>query len=72
MKRANLHMFRHTIATFLANNPGMSLTQVQKFLGHSDITVTMEYVHTNASDVEQGLSRVDFGDMLAASGTTRK
>jgi integrase len=69
IKRANLHMFRHTLATFLANNPNVPPTHVQKLLGHSDIKVTMGYVHTKSLDVEHSLSRVDFSQMVARART---
>lgn len=39
-----LHDARHTYASRLANS-GLPLNQVQKVLGHADITTTMRYVH---------------------------
>ena len=52
IKKANPHLFRHTFATNLIQQ-GVSLPVVQKLLGHSDIEVTMGYVHLSLEDVSK-------------------
>lgn len=41
----SFHTLRHTCATRLANAPGVDLHDVLQFLGHSNLTITMKYVH---------------------------
>ncbi len=52
------HSFRHTFATRLANK-GAPLTHLQKMLGHSDIKVTMGYVHTSKEDIMRTADLMD-------------
>ncbi len=52
IKKAHPHLFRHTFATNLIQQ-GVSLPVVQKLLGHSDIEVTMGYVHLSLEDVSK-------------------
>lgn len=52
VKKANPHLFRHTFATNLIQQ-GVSLPVVQKLLGHSDIEVTMGYLHLSLEDVSR-------------------
>lgn len=40
-----VHKLRHTFATWAANTPGIPLPVVQRWLGHSTITMTARYVH---------------------------
>ena len=47
---ANPHKFRHTFCTNMIRQ-GVSLAVVQKLMGHSDIEVTMGYVHLSIDDV---------------------
>lgn len=58
-----LHVMRHTGATFLANQPGMPLAQLQKFLGHHDIKETMRYLHPNVEDISKSLDDIDYGKL---------
>ena len=44
------HIIRHTSAT-LALQSGMSITQVQKMLGHSSVNTTQIYAETTQEDV---------------------
>lgn len=48
---AHPHKFRRTLATVLARR-GMPIQEIQKILGHSDITVTQRYIETNTNMVE--------------------
>ncbi|MDO8643813.1 MAG: tyrosine-type recombinase/integrase, partial [bacterium] len=50
VKRAHAHLFRHTFATNLIREH-VSLPVVQKLMGHSDIEVTMGYIHMSPGDV---------------------
>lgn len=50
LKQANAHKFRHTFCTNMIRQ-GVSLPVVQKLMGHSDIEVTMGYVHLSIDDV---------------------
>lgn len=52
IKKAHPHLFRHTFATNLIQQ-GVSLPVVQKLLGHSDIEVTMGYIHLSDGDVSK-------------------
>ena len=46
------HILRHTSAT-LALQSGMSITQVQKMLGHASVNTTQIYAETSQEDVAQ-------------------
>ena len=48
--RVHPHLLRHTFCTNMIRQ-GVSLPVVQKLMGHSDIEVTMLYVHTSIDDV---------------------
>ena len=50
LQQANAHKFRHTFCTNMIRQ-GVSLPVVQKLMGHSDIEVTMGYVHLSIDDV---------------------
>ena len=52
IKQAHPHLFRHTYATNLIQK-GVSLPVVQKLLGHSDIEVTMGYLHLSLEDISK-------------------
>lgn len=52
------HVCRHTCCNNLANK-GMSPAQLQFYMGHSDISVTMKnYVHTKTDDVREEINRL--------------
>lgn len=46
------HMLRHTVATELACRQGVPLPVVQRFLGHSDLSVTAVYLHVEDVEVQ--------------------
>lgn len=56
LKKANAHKFRHTFCTNMIRQ-GVSLPVVQKLMGHSDIEVTMGYVHLSIDDVAREYHR---------------
>lgn len=45
------HKFRRTAAT-LALKRGMSLNDVRRFLGHTDVDATLQYIDTSGSDLK--------------------
>ena len=54
------HSLRHTFATWLVQK-GVSIFEVQKLLGHSDIKVTQIYSHLAASDLHGTVNRIGAG-----------
>lgn len=48
---AHPHKFRRTAAT-LALKRGMSLNDVRRFLGHTDVDTTLQYIDTTGSDLK--------------------
>ena len=62
-RRLTAHSLRHSAAT-LAIDAGMPLQEVCEFMRHSDISVTMVYVHTRArlkSQCEDAVTASIFG-----------
>ncbi len=47
------HGLRHSFATWLSSQPGVSLKTVSEVLGHSDIQTTMIYSHVQRSDLDK-------------------
>lgn len=64
IERTGLHRFRHTGATYLANEATMPVAQLMKFLGHSDIKMTMKYLHPRAEHVQGTIAGVDFDQLI--------
>jgi len=55
---AHPHMLRHTCASaWLNDEPKLSLKEVQEMLGHSRISTTELYLHTNPVEVKAKLRR---------------
>ncbi|MFH1654407.1 MAG: tyrosine-type recombinase/integrase [Pseudomonadota bacterium] len=52
LKSAHPHLFRHTFCTNLITQ-GVSLPVVQKLMGHTDIEITMDYIHMSTADIAQ-------------------
>jgi site-specific recombinase XerD len=56
------HRLRHTLATRLLN-AGMSITRIQKLLGHQDLSTTMIYARVHDATVEadyhQAMSKIE-------------
>jgi integrase len=58
------HTLRHTFASRLVNT-GVDIVTVKELLGHSSITVTMRYAHTNFDSKCAAVAKLDgFGDNL--------
>jgi integrase len=53
------HSLRHTFATWLVQK-GVSIYEVQKLLGHSDIKVTQIYSHLVASELHGAVNKLSF------------
>lgn len=49
-KHVHPHLLRHSIATLLLNR-GMPIDQVQKFLGHRNVTTTQIYAETSTGQM---------------------
>jgi integrase len=62
------HTLRHTFASRLVNN-GVDIVTVKELLGHSSISVTMRYAHTNIESKRAAVEKLDsFGDNLVTVG----
>lgn len=58
------HTLRHTFASRLLDR-GVDIVTVQQLLGHSTVTVTMRYTHTNLDSKRAAVAKlVNFGDNL--------
>jgi site-specific recombinase XerD len=58
------HALRHRFATRLVDR-GVDIVTVQQLLGHSTITVTMRYTHTNLDSKRAAVARLEnYGDSL--------
>jgi integrase len=60
------HTLRHTFASRLLDR-GVDIVTVQQLLGHSTVTVTMRYTHTNLDSKKAAVAKLEsFGDNLVA------
>ena len=59
VKRIRIHDFRHSCASLLINN-GANITIVSKYLGHSDISMTLNrYSHMYDSKLEEVINLIE-------------
>lgn len=58
VSKAHAHILRHSRATHLRRD-GMEIDELQKFLRHSDIKMTMIYDHIVLDDIRKRLSTLD-------------
>jgi integrase len=70
IRHGHPHVLRHTFASYLVNVVGMSLVQVQSFLGHRDLKSTAQYLHTSVREISQVLWKADFSLLQAIPTTT--
>ena len=68
LKRAGLskitwHTFRHTFASRLTRS-GVDIVTVKELLGHSTITVTMRYAHSNDETKARAVARLGTSDKV--------
>jgi integrase len=54
----NFHSLRHTFASWLVQR-GVSIYEVSKLLGHSDIKVTEIYSHLRAEDLRESVNKLN-------------
>jgi integrase len=57
------HTFRHTFASRLTRK-GADLVTVKELLGHSDVSVTMRYAHTNAETKAKAVQLLSSSDKV--------
>jgi integrase len=63
------HTLRHTFASRLVNR-GVDIVTVQQLLGHSTVTTTMRYTHTNLDSKRNAVAKLEgFGDNLVTPCT---
>jgi integrase len=63
------HVMRHTFASRLVA-AGVDIVTVQQLLGHSTVTVTMRYTHTNLDSKRNAIAKLEsFGDNLVTPCT---
>jgi integrase/recombinase XerD len=55
-KKVHPHLLRHTVATFLLEK-GMSLEQIQKFLGHSKLETTQIYAESTTEMIKDNFQK---------------
>ena len=55
--KLNFHSLRHTFASWLVQR-GVSIYEVSKLLGHSDIKVTEIYSHLRAEDLRESVNKL--------------
>jgi hypothetical protein len=56
------HTLRHTFASRLVDR-GVDIVTVQQLLGHSTITVTIRYTHTDLDSKRSAVEKlIDYGD----------
>jgi site-specific recombinase XerD len=60
LENVTWHTFRHTFATRLTGR-GADLVTVKELLGHSSVSVTMRYAHTNHDAKERAVQLLDEG-----------
>jgi integrase len=56
-KSIHFHSLRHTFATWLVK-AGVSIYEVQKLLGHSNVTVTQVYSHLASDELHSAVARL--------------
>lgn len=66
--RSSIHAFRHTFARLYILNGGNAFI-LQKLMGHSDISVTKEYVELFGTDLAVGYDRLNPLDNLSNRGS---
>jgi integrase/recombinase XerD len=68
IERSSVHAFRHTFARLYILNGGNAFI-LQKLMGHSDISVTKEYVDLFGTDLAVGYDRLNPLDNLSNRGS---
>lgn len=55
---ANIHMLRHTAASWLLNRANVDVRTVQQILGHSSLDITMRYLHTTPDHMSRAAENI--------------
>jgi integrase len=55
------HSIRHEFLTRLGSTPGLSVKDVARAAGHSDIAVTARYLHADAARLATAMTALEFG-----------
>jgi site-specific recombinase XerD len=63
------HMFRHTFASRLTRE-GVDIVTVKELLGHSNISTTMRYAHSNDEAKRRAVQRLKGSDKNSDSRST--
>ncbi|XMB71449.1 site-specific integrase [Mycoplasmatota bacterium WC30] len=63
LKKLNARMFRHTMATALAEN-GCDIYTIQKLLGHTDISTTEIYLHMSLKKTKEDYRKYNLVDNM--------
>ena len=58
LKKVTWHMFRHTFASRLTRD-GVDIATVKELLGHSNISTTMRYAHSNDDAKRRAVERLN-------------
>lgn len=71
ISKTSIHAFRHTFAKKCVLN-GVNVFVLQRLLGHSDISITREYVDLYADDLAFNIEKYNPLDTLGQPNTTNK
>ncbi len=65
------HLLRHTFGTHLAAN-GVDVVAIQRLMGHTDITMTMRYLHAAPNRMKGAVETLPFGRPIAQNLDSRE
>ncbi len=65
LKKVSWHMLRHTFASRLTRD-GVDIVTVKELLGHSSITTTMRYAHSNDDAKRRAVQKLGGRDRVVA------
>lgn len=71
VNKTSIHLFRHTFARLAILN-GMDCFRLQRILGHSDLTVTREYVNMFSQDLQMDFDKFNPLDNITRKGNVIK
>jgi integrase len=69
---AHPHVLRHTYGTLFMTRPKARVEQLQKLMGHADISTTSVYLHPTAEDLEAAVLAQDPGGATLAADAQRR
>ena len=53
------HTLRHTCASWLAQTPGVEALSIRDLLGHSSVTMTDRYMHSDQADLHDAVHKLE-------------